>query len=305
MEGSIETEVFRAYELSDLCIYEVTNDTGKPVGWLPLVSDYDLVPSLPSGLCTVPQEMVNYVGGHERHPVDSLDLGRLKVVLKSLYETGPGVKEEADEIKSTIDEDDESDEIGGGAHIPIPAETFMEELSQKLDIHPISVYWLLKEGIENEGWRCLPEEQRLKKDRFTVLILRLLGHRWPKQIEAGEAVPGWADDDGIIPLLEGTDESTLYARLRDRLAADYGDEQVSSEENAFEDVMGKPLSEWVRKDFFRHHISQFKKRPIAWHLTSARWTSRPRQEAAFECLVYYHKTDGNLLPKSEATMSAP
>ena len=38
------------------------------------------------------------------------------------------------------------------------------------------------------------------EDRLTVLVLRLLGHRWPRQIEAGEAVPDWADTDGIISL---------------------------------------------------------------------------------------------------------
>jgi HEPN domain-containing protein len=36
-----------------------------------------------------------------------------------------------------IDEDD--DQVITGARIPIPAETFLEELSQKLEIHPISV----------------------------------------------------------------------------------------------------------------------------------------------------------------------
>jgi len=65
----------------------------------------------------------------------------------------------------------------------------LEELSQKLEIHPISVYWLLKEGIEQEGWRCLPEEQRLTKDRFTVLILRLLGHRWPSRSKKENPFP--------------------------------------------------------------------------------------------------------------------
>ena len=72
-----------------------------------------------------------------------------------------------------------------GARIPIPTETFLEELSQKLEIHPISVYWLLKEGIEQEGWRCLPEERRLAAERVTVMILRLLGHQWPTQDRRG------------------------------------------------------------------------------------------------------------------------
>ncbi|MGI8549363.1 MAG: hypothetical protein ACR2PL_01000 [Dehalococcoidia bacterium] len=43
---------------------------------------------------------------------------------------------------------DEEEAIALGARIPIPAETFLEELSQKLDVHPISVYRLLKEMRE-------------------------------------------------------------------------------------------------------------------------------------------------------------
>ncbi|MBU2228559.1 MAG: hypothetical protein KJ936_13010, partial [Proteobacteria bacterium] len=145
----------------------------------------------------------------------------------------------------------------------------------------------------------------MTKDRFTVLILRLLGHLWPKQIEAGEAVPAWADGDGIIPLTEGADEHTLHERLRERLADECGNERVSSEENAFTDVMGKPLKEWLRKDFFRHHCSPFKKRPIAWHVTSAQVNGNRRQESAFEVMVYYHRVDGDLLPKLRSQHLGP
>jgi hypothetical protein len=278
----------------------IFTETGTPPGWYPMIAGYDAMPPLPDGLPEMPAEVLDYLQAHERHTPESQEPAALKKRLLTLYESGPGAKEESDAAEdsdASDDDEEENDQVAVGARIPIPAETFLEELSQKLEVHPISVYWLLKEGIEQEGWRCLPEEQRLTKDRFTVLILRLLGHRWPKQIEAGEAVPEWADDDGIIPLMEGTDSATLYGRLRERLAADYGNERVSSQENVFAEVMGKPLQEWVRKDFFRHHICQFKKRPVAWHISSARWSNRPRQEAAFECIVYCHKTDGDLLPK--------
>ena len=306
-EGYCEKSVFPMYDLDENDTDAVIAETGTPAGWFPMIQRYDVLPPLPEGLPEIPADVLESLQTHERLNPEPQALSDLKQRLRSLYEAGPGAKEETDEADTDAEngEDEETNQIAVGARIPIPAETFLEELSQKLEVHPISVYWLLKEGIEQEGWRCLPDEQRLTKDRFTVLILRLLGHCWPKQIEAGEAVPDWADGDGIIPLMEGTDESTLYARLRNRLAADCGDEKVSVEENAFEGVMGKPLSEWVRKDFFRHHISQFKKRPIAWHLTSACWTSRPRQEASFECLVYYHKTDGNLLPKIRSHYVGP
>jgi len=299
IEGFSESVLFDAYELNEGDRLAILHETGTPAAWLPLVRDYDTFPDvtlnvLISGL---PTGLSEFLRLHQRLYGSPDNLANLKYQLRLLYKAGPGVNAETENVDNTAASDEDEEQVIAGAHIPIPAETFIEELSQKMKVHPISVYWMLKEGIENDGWRCLPEEQRLTKDRFTVLILRLLGHRWPRQIEAGEPVPAWADDDGIIPLIEGTDEATLNARLRGRLAADYGDERVSSEENTFEDIMGKPLAEWVRKDFFRHHTSQFKKRPIAWHISSSKWASRPRQDAAFECLIYYQKTDGDILPK--------
>jgi hypothetical protein len=236
---------------------------------------------------------------HERRASDGTELTALRSRLRALYEAGPGAKEETTDTEgdATDDDDEDNEQIVVGARIPIPAETFLEELSQKIEIHPISVYWLLKEGIERDGWRCLPEEQRRTKGKFTVLILRLLGHRWPNQMEAGEPIPEWADENGIIPLMEGLEEVSLYQRLRERLAADQGDQQVSTEENRFAGTMGKTLNDWAKKDFFRHHLSQFRKRPLVWHLTSARWTSRKGQEPACEFFIYYHKMDGDFLPK--------
>jgi hypothetical protein len=303
IEGLSEYEVFNSYEISDYDINSVLDETGTPAGWFPLIEGYDALPPLPDGLPEIPREVFEFLGRHERRNLDPDALGLLQNRLRSLFEAGPGAREESEETDDDVESDDEeNDQVAVGARIPIPAETFLEELSQKLEIHPISIYWLLKAGIEKEGWRCHPEEQRLTRDRFTVTILRLLGHRWPRQVEAGEPVPDWADADGIIPVSEGTEEATLYQRLRDRLAAEFGDQQVSTRENAFTEIMGKPLPDWVRKDFFRHHVSRFKKRPIAWHLAS---TSGSRQPPAFECLVYYHRIDGDLLPKIRSQFVGP
>lgn len=302
IEGLSEYEVFNSYEISDYDINSVLDETGTPAGWFPLIEGYDALPPLPDGLPEIPREVFEFLGRHERRNLDPDALGLLQNRLRSLFEAGPGAREESEETDDVESDDEENDQVAVGARIPIPAETFLEELSQKLEIHPISIYWLLKADIEKEGWRCHPEEQRLTRDRFTVTILRLLGHRWPRQVEAGEPVPDWADADGIIPVSEGTEEATLYQRLRDRLAAEFGDQQVSTRENAFTEIMGKPLPDWVRKDFFRHHVSRFKKRPIAWHLAS---TSGSRQPPAFECLVYYHRIDGDLLPKIRSQFVGP
>ncbi|MCC7107422.1 MAG: hypothetical protein IT307_19975, partial [Chloroflexi bacterium] len=58
-----------------------------------------------------------------------------------------------------------------------------EASSQKLGIHPMSVYWLLKEMREQEGLVSPPLLRQALEDYASVSILRLLGYRWPEQDE--------------------------------------------------------------------------------------------------------------------------
>ncbi len=291
LESTLEEYVASCYRLSDNTIKLILSETGTPAGWHPLIAIYDTLPPLPDGLPEIPQEVLDYLAEHERRVLSPEDLTTLKANLRTLYEAGPGAKIDIEVAKTPGEEE----EIISGAYIPIPAETFLEELSQKLQIHPISVYWLLTEGIEQEGWRCIPEEQRITADRFTVMILRMLGHRWPKQIEAGEPVPDWADAGGIIPLTSGTGEATLLERVRVRIAEEFPDGSVTAIEREFEEVMGKSLEDWLNTEFFKHHTKQFKRRPIAWQVQSGRFTKR--RQPAFACLVYYHKLDDDTLHK--------
>src|SRR5436853_985884 len=106
-----------------------------------------------------------------------------------------------------------AEEIISGATIPIRTETFLEELSVKVQLHPISVYWLLEE-LRAEGVRCKSEEQRILEDRLSVLILRLLGYRWSSQIETDELVSQWTEPNSIIPLVNGTDKATVTEQVR-------------------------------------------------------------------------------------------
>lgn len=309
LEGLIEQEVFSAFQVLGEELMVVLNETGTPAGWFPLIAGYDALPELPE----IPPEVIEYLKNHERRTLTPEELTDLKRRLRALYEAGPGAKVEEEEPvddneAASEDDEEEENEVVLGARIPIPTETFLEELSVKLEIHPISVYWLLKELREKEHVVCLPELRRYTTDYFTVMILRLLGHRWPKQIEAGEPVPEWAEPDGIIPLTDGAGKPTLIERVRERIAADFGEERVSAIEREFAEIMGKPLEEWLAKDFFKHHTSRFKKRPIAWQIESRpnnndkvmrsrRKGLSPNRTPAFSCLVYYHALDADLLPK--------
>lgn len=304
VESKIEHDIFSAYKFSDKTIQTVITETGTPVGWYPLIHGYDSFPALPADLPKLPSEVTDSLKEQERCVLSTQEITTIRHRLRSLYESGPGAKEEMEETDEISEGDQDEEEVIAGAHIPIPSETFLEELSQKLEIHPISVYWLLKEGIEKEGWRCIPEEQRITFDHFTVMILRLLGHRWPKQIEAGEPVPPWADEDGIIPITEDCCEKTLLELVRERIADKFPGGNVASIEREVEEIAGMRLEKWLSGTFFKRHISQFKKRPIAWQIESGdgrlaignrrkskgvRTAGIQSKGSAFSCLLYYHK----------------
>ncbi|MEI7768475.1 MAG: BREX-1 system adenine-specific DNA-methyltransferase PglX [Chloroflexales bacterium] len=316
LEGINEREVFAAYGVAGEDMRAVLDETGVPAGFHPLVAGYDALPSLPASPDRPASEDAafvdvaeaftpteSYLEFQDRIAPTAADLRRIKDRLRALYEAGPGVKES--EEAAEAEGDDEGDEAAAsGAHIPIPTETFLEELSVKMQLHPISVYWLLEE-LRGEGARCKPEERRLLEDRLSVLTLRLLGHRWPRQIEAGEPVPDWADEDGIIPLTPGAGQPTLAERLRQRLRAEDGATGAQRAEALLVELTGQSLEEWLRREFFKRHTRQFKYRPITWHLASdpsaaggkGRGKGKGRSAPAFECLLYYHACAGDAMAR--------
>lgn len=308
VEGAVELKAAQALSLSEKDSTTVWCDTGFPVGLNPLLIGYDCLADLPWSEGLSPERLIDSTGVERRSIVEP-EMGQMRFKLKSLYSNGPGAKLESDEEDPDwdveADEEDESEFV----NLAIPAQTFLEELAGQLELHPVSVYWLLQEGIEREGWRCLPEERRLTEDRFTVMLLRLLGHRWPKQLEAGEPLPAWADQDGVIPLTSGGGGKPLIDCVHERLAEDFPGGNVAALQQEFAETMGVPLEQWLAGPFFERHISQFKKRPIAWQVetevrgqrSEARGKGKAKKgakaEPVFACLLYYHKLDEDLLPK--------
>ena len=291
LESTVENITFNLYKFTENAINNCLAETGTPAGFFPLIAGHDALPPYPEGLPPLPAEVLDYLAGHERIAPSPDELARIRARLRQLYEAGPGATVECAEEPAAGEGDEEA--VVVGARIPIPPETFLEELSQKMELHPITVYHLLKEGIEQEGWRCLPEERRVLADKYTVLVLRLLGHRWPKQVEAGEPVPDWADKDGVIPLVADGGGKTLLELVRERIVA--GGEDLHAAERYFEEVMGMPLGDWLATAFFKHHVKQFKRRPVAWQLQSGPFTSK--KTPAFACLVYCQAVDGDILHK--------
>jgi hypothetical protein len=308
-EACLDKVVFQAYSIDYALTMTILSDTGTPAGWYPLVTNYDTLPLFPQDLTSppLPQELYDYHAMHERISPGKKELVRIKDNLQALYESGSRAKNAGqEESDKPMEESEEGMEMTLNAHIPIPTETFLEELSIKLHLHPISVYWLLEE-LRSEGVRGKQEERRLLEDRLSVLVLWLLGHRWPKQLEEREPLPGWAEGNGIIPLVEGTGSETLAERLRGRLRDEEGPLVAQQTEALLTELTGWSLEDWLRRRFFQRHMQQFRYRPVAWHLvskpTQGSSSSKKRRGGSitrhpvFECMLYYHACSSETLPR--------
>lgn len=311
LEGQLETYVSNALGLKGDLLEWLIKETGMPVGWYSLIEGYDLLPSLQPDEKEDINKIDLDISVINRVKIDKSDLKFLKENLRRIFEASEQTEKQNLDIE---DHEEENESETSVSRIPIPAETLLERISMELRVHPLSVYWLLKEGIEVDGWTSNPEKRRRFINSLSVIVLHLLGYRWPKQIEAEESVLAWADPDGIIPLTPGLRDLPLIERVRVRLPEQFPGGNVTALEHEFAEIIGEPLEKWLSGSFFKHHISQFKKRPIAWQLTSQPANSKGGKgkakkgldkAPAFSCLVYYHKLNAGTLTTIKSQYVSP
>lgn len=290
LEGWNERLVFDAYELGPEDVQAVIDETGVPAGWNPLIAGYDRLPEAPDGI-DIPDGLADFLATLEHRQLSAAELAATKARLRALYEAGPGAKEELE--APAAGDDDEEEGAALGARIPIPTETFLEELAVKIELHPITVHWLLEE-LKAEGVVSPPLRKAELEEYIDITLVRMLGYRWPEQ-DAYETThgpildPDLVDGDGIIPLVPCGDEPVAEERVRTRLVRQFGDHGADAFLADLRRYTKRDLTEWIRKDFFKAHTKRFKNRPIAWHLRSP--------EGAFEALVLYHRLSKDTLAK--------
>ncbi len=115
---------------------------------------------------------------------------------------------------------------------------------------------------------------------------RLLGYRWPEQLEA-DGLDELADDDGIVCLPSVLGERTAGDRLQELLARAFGVTWSPARTHELLAESGskkKDLESWLRDDFFKAHCQLFKNRPFVWQI----WDGR---KDGFSALVNYHRLD--------------
>jgi len=137
-------------------------------------------------------------------------------------------------------------------------------------------------------------------EQLQVAVARLLGYRWPAELDAGmelaEEQREWAikcddllncvDEDGIVCIPSVRGEETSDNRLRALLSVALGSYWSPSAEQELIRGTGanaSSLDEWLRDHFFEQHCKLFHHRPFIWHI----WDGRRRD--GFHALVNYHK----------------
>ena len=146
---------------------------------------------------------------------------------------------------------------------------------------------------------------RADETGLQVAVARLLGYRWPAELDAEmevaeqqlewvnrcAALLPFADEDGIVCLPPIRGEASAADRLLNLLAAAYGDawsNDILAQLLNNADHAGKTLETWLREKFFTQHCKLFQHRPFIWHI----WDGL---RDGFAALVNYHKLDYKLL----------
>lgn len=134
-----------------------------------------------------------------------------------------------------------------------------------------------------------------------VAIARLLGYRWPAELDdamalsdearglimkSAELLP-FADDDGIVCIPAVSGEAPAADRLFNLLAKAYEGQNVNEQVATLltqADHAGRSLESWLKDKFFTQHCKLFNNRPFIWHI----WDGLPD---GFSALVNYRKFD--------------
>lgn len=125
-----------------------------------------------------------------------------------------------------------------------------------------------------------------------VGVGRLLGYRWPNQVEL-DKLDTYTDNDGIVCIPPVAGESRAVDRVQELLAATFGESWSPAKLKELLDKSPskkKTLADWLRDDFFKQHCVLFGNRPFIWHI----WDGL---KDGFSALVNYHLLDHKTLAK--------
>lgn len=143
------------------------------------------------------------------------------------------------------------------------------------------------------------------RDVLQVAIARLVGYRWPAEIDESmrldigarawvtkcRELDAFVDEDGIVGIGAVRGEASAADRIRELLTAAFVDVPGGFTAARERELIvaaadgGQPaesLDAWLREQFFEQHCKVFHQRPFVWHI----WDGRAD---GFNVLVNYHR----------------
>jgi hypothetical protein len=115
------------------------------------------------------------------------------------------------------------------------------------------------------------------------------------------------DDDGIVPVIEEEDffADDMTQRIEQAIKMIFGDTNYHENIKYINEKLGKPVREYLFKDFFADHIDgkMYQKRPIYWLFSSK--MGEKKKKGYFKALVYMHRMEPDTLSKLHADYVRP
>lgn len=115
------------------------------------------------------------------------------------------------------------------------------------------------------------------------------------------------DDDGIVPIIEEEDffADDMTQRIEQAIKMIFGEEKYHANLRYINEQLGKPLREYLFKDFYIDHIDgkMYQKRPIYWLFSSK--MGEKKKKGYFKALVYMHRMEPDTLSKLHADYVHP
>lgn len=90
------------------------------------------------------------------------------------------------------------------------------------------------------------------------------------------------DADNVIPILdEEWFDDDIVASIHQFVSTVWGEDELQTNIQYIEDVLGKDLRKYFARDFYKDHVKRYKKRPIYWMFSSPK--------GHFNVLIYMHR----------------
>ena len=121
------------------------------------------------------------------------------------------------------------------------------------------------------------DQQRADHHSLTTNHLKPKTAHWP--LTTNHYHP---DRDGVLPILdEEWFSDDIVTQFKAFVALTFGEENLTTNMDFIESVLGKDIRKYFVKDFYKEHIQRYKKRPIYWLFSSPK--------GSFNALIYLHR----------------